>query len=97
MFLLQRSQENWIRLGDANTRYFYSVIKQRQLKQAIEKQLEILKLLNAKDVRKVVCSIDMKSSPSPDGYGSDFYREAWDIMGKMLLKNCWISSGMVNY
>jgi len=54
------------------------------LKQAIEQQLEIVKLLNAKDVTKVVCSIDMKSSPSPDDYGSDLYREVWDIMGKML-------------
>ncbi|KAH0757583.1 hypothetical protein KY290_021076 [Solanum tuberosum] len=97
MFLLQRSQANWIRLGDANTRYFYPVIKQRQLKQAIEQQLEILKLLNAKDVRKVVFSIDKKSRPSPDGYGSDFYKEAWDIVGKMFLKNYWISSGMISY
>ncbi|WMV40414.1 hypothetical protein MTR67_033799 [Solanum verrucosum] len=34
MFLQHRSKENWIKLGDDNTNYFHSVIKQRRLKQA---------------------------------------------------------------
>ncbi|KAH0686378.1 hypothetical protein KY285_016933 [Solanum tuberosum] len=34
IFLQQRSKATWIRLGDDNTRYFYSVIKHRKLKHA---------------------------------------------------------------
>ncbi|XP_019248819.1 PREDICTED: uncharacterized protein LOC109228099 [Nicotiana attenuata] len=35
MFLLQRSKASWIKLGDDNTRYFYSVIRHKRLQQAI--------------------------------------------------------------
>ncbi|KAH0757185.1 hypothetical protein KY290_020678 [Solanum tuberosum] len=35
LFLQQRSKATWIRLGDDNTRYFYSIIKHRKLKQAV--------------------------------------------------------------
>ncbi|KAH0758060.1 hypothetical protein KY290_021553 [Solanum tuberosum] len=34
IFLQKRSKATWIRLGDDNTRYFYSVIKHRKLKHA---------------------------------------------------------------
>ena len=133
IFLQQRSNARWIRLGDANTRYFHSV-KHRQLKHAItqlqdnqgnwhkyhiiiarlfvqyyeellgrkredtirasydtfndgpvrtiEQQIEILKPFNEEDVRKAMFSIDVNISPGPDGYGSGFYRETWDIVGQ---------------
>lgn len=35
IFLQQRSKVSWIKLGDDNTRYFFSVIKHRRLQQAI--------------------------------------------------------------
>ncbi|XP_060211648.1 uncharacterized protein LOC132639195 [Lycium barbarum] len=34
IFLQQRSKANWIRLGDDNTKYFYSIIKHKRLQQA---------------------------------------------------------------
>lgn len=34
-FILLRSKATWIRLGDGNTKNFYSVIKQRRLIQAM--------------------------------------------------------------
>ncbi|KAH0636487.1 hypothetical protein KY289_036402 [Solanum tuberosum] len=34
VFLQQRSKVNWIKLGDDNTRYFYSIIKHKRLQQA---------------------------------------------------------------
>lgn len=33
MFLQQKSKATWIRMGDDNTQYFYSVIKHRRLQQ----------------------------------------------------------------
>ncbi|XP_019241963.1 PREDICTED: uncharacterized protein LOC109221998 [Nicotiana attenuata] len=35
VFLLQRSRATWIKLGDDNNRYFFSVIKHRRLQEAI--------------------------------------------------------------
>ncbi|XP_016451062.1 uncharacterized protein LOC107775794 [Nicotiana tabacum] len=35
LFLQQRSKASWSKLGDENTRYFYSVIKHKRLQQAI--------------------------------------------------------------
>lgn len=35
VYLQQKNKANWIRLGDDNTSYFYSVTKHRKLKQAI--------------------------------------------------------------
>lgn len=35
IFLHQRSKETWLRLGDDNTRYFYSIIKYKRLQQTI--------------------------------------------------------------
>ncbi|XP_075083268.1 uncharacterized protein LOC142167018 [Nicotiana tabacum] len=35
MFLQQKSKATWIKLGDDNTKYFFSVIKHRKLQQAI--------------------------------------------------------------
>ncbi|XP_059306500.1 uncharacterized protein LOC132057941 [Lycium ferocissimum] len=35
VYLQQRSKTTWIKLGDDNTRYFFSVIKHRKLQQAI--------------------------------------------------------------
>ncbi|KAH0735285.1 hypothetical protein KY285_010992 [Solanum tuberosum] len=35
MFLQQRSKATWIKLGDDNTKYFFSIIKMRRLQQAI--------------------------------------------------------------
>ncbi|KAH0712005.1 hypothetical protein KY285_007641 [Solanum tuberosum] len=63
----------------------------------IEQQLKILNPFNEEDVRKAMFSIDVNNSPGPDGYGSGFYRETWDIVGHDVLKQCWNSFRMDNY
>ncbi|XP_070041537.1 uncharacterized protein [Nicotiana tomentosiformis] len=35
MFLQQRSKDTWIKLGDDNNKYFYSIIEHRKLQQAV--------------------------------------------------------------
>ncbi|KAK6779931.1 hypothetical protein RDI58_022115 [Solanum bulbocastanum] len=47
----------------------------------IVQPLEILKPFNVEDVRKAMFSIDVYKNLGPDGYGSGFYRETWDIAG----------------
>ncbi|XP_019262934.1 PREDICTED: uncharacterized protein LOC109240719 [Nicotiana attenuata] len=133
MFLLQRSKARWIKLGDDNTRYFYSVIRHKRLQQAMTQikdqhgelatdnvsianvlvdyyetmlgregrrrakafhsflkngttlnstqQMELIQTFIVKEVKQAMFSIDVNKSPGPDGYGSSFYREAWNIIG----------------
>ncbi|XP_016505767.1 uncharacterized protein LOC107823591 [Nicotiana tabacum] len=47
-----------------------------------EHHLNILKPFTEEDVKKVVYSIDINKSSRSDGYGSDFFRAAWSIIGK---------------
>lgn len=35
MMLIQRSKATWLRLGDDNTQYFHSILKQKRLQQTI--------------------------------------------------------------
>lgn len=133
IYLQQRSKAVWIKLGDDNTQYFYSVIKHRKLKHSItqlkdraeewqnkpndiarifveyyedllekrddsrtrvnnrvlqegtiltiDQQMELLQPYTDKDVKKALFNIDRNKSFGPDGYGSGFFRDAWDIIG----------------
>nr|XP_009607477.1 uncharacterized protein LOC104101690 [Nicotiana tomentosiformis] len=132
-FVDLRSKAVWIKLGDDNTQYFYSVIKHRKLKHSItqlkdraeewqnkpndiarifveyyedllekrddsrtrvnnrvlqegtiltiDQQMELLQPYTDKDVKKALFNIDRNKSFGPDGYGSGFFRDAWDIIG----------------
>ncbi|XP_060183173.1 uncharacterized protein LOC132613142 [Lycium barbarum] len=103
MFLQQQSKVTWIKLGDDNTQYFYSVIKHRRLKQVttqlrddlgnwhsnneeiaslFEQQVLLLQPYTGKEVKTTVFQIDSNKSPGPDGYGSGFFKSAWEIVGE---------------
>ncbi|XP_009595092.1 uncharacterized protein [Nicotiana tomentosiformis] len=78
-FLMQRSKATWIRLRDDNTKYFFSIIKQRRL---VQSQLGLIKGVTAQEIKKAMFSINVNKSPGPDGYGVGFYRDAWKVVGK---------------
>lgn len=48
---------------------------------SLEKQLSLLREVTAEEVREVVWYIPMHKSPGPDGFGSGFYRHAWNAIG----------------
>ncbi|XP_074299406.1 uncharacterized protein LOC141630497 [Silene latifolia] len=65
-FLSQKAKIQWSISGDLNTSYFHQVIKKRVM---------LIK------VKKSIVSIPKDKSPGSDGYTSQFYRVAWDIVG----------------
>ncbi|XP_070051247.1 uncharacterized protein [Nicotiana tomentosiformis] len=99
MFLQQKRKAIWIRLGDNNIGYFYSIIRHKRLKLA-NIQLKddqgvsqtepgaILKLLHPieeREVKKELFQIDSNKNPGPDGYSSGFFKASWNIL------DCYIS------
>lgn len=48
---------------------------------SVEQQLCLLKPVSAKEVKSAILKIDSNRSPGPDGYGSGFFKAAWDIVG----------------
>lgn len=49
-------------------------------------QLELVKSYKAKEIKVVMFNIGNTRSPWPDGYGSDFFKVAWDIIGADITK-----------
>ncbi|WMV58343.1 hypothetical protein MTR67_051728 [Solanum verrucosum] len=49
-------------------------------------QLELLKPYKAKEIKAVMFSIGSTKSPGPDGYGSFFFKAAWEIIGEDITK-----------
>lgn len=49
-------------------------------------QLEILQPYNAKDIKAVIFSIGSTKNPGPNGYGSEFFKAAWKIIGEDITK-----------
>lgn len=126
VFLQQRSKTTWVKLGDDNTSYFYSVIKHKRFQHAItqlrdkhdevqhdptvianilvefyqellgqkkqsrtrafrrfllngrvlsvRRQLQLAQPYGENDVKESMFSINKNKSPSPDGYGSEFFK-----------------------
>nr|XP_009620294.1 uncharacterized protein LOC104112156 [Nicotiana tomentosiformis] len=131
IFLQQRSKATWIRAGDRNTRYFFSVIKHRKLMHTVTQlqddqmqyepdtianifvdyykkllgeqgecrggivrwflengyrltatqQMQLLGSYTDKEVKEAMWGINVNTSPGLDGFGSSFFKEAWDIVG----------------
>lgn len=48
-------------------------------------QIGLVQEFTAEDVKWTIFSIDKNKSPVQNGYGSDFYRAAWSIVGKDII------------
>ncbi|XP_074292053.1 uncharacterized protein LOC141618891 [Silene latifolia] len=69
-FLAQKAKIQWSIAGDINTAYFHHAIKKRTM---LNKVMQI----ETKDG----VTIPKDKSPGPDGYTSQFFKDAWDIIG----------------
>lgn len=49
---------------------------------SVDYQMQLLLPITSDEIRKkVIKSININKSPDPDGYGDDFFRDAWDVIG----------------
>ncbi|KAH0721232.1 hypothetical protein KY290_006149 [Solanum tuberosum] len=46
-----------------------------------EHQIQLLQPYTVMEVKAALFHIDSNKSPGPDGYGSGFFKAAWDIIG----------------
>ncbi|XP_062088587.1 uncharacterized protein LOC133795153 [Humulus lupulus] len=71
-FLRQKSKINWLKFGDDNTAFFHACLKQRK---------EVNRIASfVSDNGQLVENYE-EVSPSPDGYGSGFFKAMWNEIG----------------
>ncbi|XP_057250672.1 uncharacterized protein LOC130591389 [Beta vulgaris subsp. vulgaris] len=94
-FLTQKAKMQWCKDGDENTAIFHQSIKNRRLKNTVIAKGPVLKrehiqLLSmpytAQEVKEALFSIPGDKSPGPDGYGTHFFRDAWDVIGEEIIQ-----------
>ncbi|XP_074297212.1 uncharacterized protein LOC141627913 [Silene latifolia] len=95
-FLLQKSKEKWMEEGDENSAYYHQSIKKRRMRNrvyqiqsqdgvsclSIQQEHELLAPVADEEVKRAMISIPGNKARGPDGYGSQFYKDAWPIVGK---------------
>lgn len=48
---------------------------------SIEDGEMLIKLITPEEIKKVLYAMPNDKSPGPDGYTSEFFKSAWDIIG----------------
>lgn len=46
----------------------------------MRQQLDLVQPYKKEEDKRAIFSIDKNKSPRPDGYGSDFFKDAWEII-----------------
>ncbi|PHU04288.1 hypothetical protein BC332_25110 [Capsicum chinense] len=72
----QKAREQWIKLGDSNTSYFFAHMKGRK----IQNQIKVLTI--ADDVEAAFKGIADDKAPGIDGFNSHFFKQSWTIIGQ---------------
>ncbi|XP_009762038.1 uncharacterized protein [Nicotiana sylvestris] len=47
-----------------------------------EQRAKMLKIFTMQEIKEALWGIDGTKAPGPDGYGSQFFKESWNIVGK---------------
>lgn len=47
---------------------------------SIDQQFQLIKPVTKAEVKEALKSISDIQSPDPDGYGSGFFKQAWDVI-----------------
>ncbi|GKA77064.1 hypothetical protein Tco_0783525 [Tanacetum coccineum] len=74
-FLMQKAKVEWLKLGDANTAYFHSVML-----------LIIWFVIFLREIREAMFVMGDNKAPGPDGYTAAFFKEAWEILATDVTK-----------
>ncbi|XP_010670411.1 uncharacterized protein LOC104887478 [Beta vulgaris subsp. vulgaris] len=80
-FLSQKAKMRWCKDCDENTALFHESIKARKLQNTIYAINDMNGSDIAQEFKEALFSIPGDKSPWPDGYGTHFFRDAWDILG----------------
>lgn len=54
-----------------------------------KQQLSLLKLPNKNEIKQALFEIKVYKSPGPDGYGSGFFKAAWEVIGEDVIEAIW--------
>nr|XP_027120700.1 uncharacterized protein LOC113737716 [Coffea arabica] len=73
----QKAKVKWLRYGDRNSRYFHATVQQRKAE-----KVTLEACPTPEEVKKVVFELDGDSAAGPDGFTSQFFTFAWDIIAK---------------
>ncbi|XP_074297810.1 uncharacterized protein LOC141628588 [Silene latifolia] len=82
--LFQRAKVQNLQLNDLSTRYFYSRLANRRVRNSIgsiqDKSGKLLQQVRVQEILNALKSIDRNKSPGIDGYSSGFL-DAWNLVG----------------
>ncbi|KAL0455482.1 UNVERIFIED_CONTAM: hypothetical protein Slati_0887400 [Sesamum latifolium] len=57
----------------------------------------LIRPFTKEEVKATLFDIEEDRAPGPDGFSSGFYKAAWPIVGKRLLRRYWTSLALDDY
>ncbi|KAJ9541060.1 hypothetical protein OSB04_027566 [Centaurea solstitialis] len=77
----QRAKVTWLSEGDANTRYFHNVIREKRNAQTIYSPRPVMH----EEIKDAIFHIGNNKAVGPHRFSSKFSKAAWDVIGLDLL------------
>ncbi|KAL9678541.1 hypothetical protein QQ045_016385 [Rhodiola kirilowii] len=86
VFNKQRTNAQWIKEGDANTKFFHSLLKSRRARNNVAQITlsdgSLVRGATDKEIWSALNCIGNDKSSSPDGFSSSLFKRNWKLMGK---------------
>ncbi|XP_019267174.1 PREDICTED: uncharacterized protein LOC109244526 [Nicotiana attenuata] len=91
-YLRQKSKIQWLTQDDMNTKFFHSMMKERdQVCSHLVRQgptvsamhrTKLIEDFTEKEVKEALWAIDGDTAPGLDGFGSQFFKDGWEVVGR---------------